>query len=138
MLLPDVRSDEATETSLATASQAGLEGLDAASSQSVLSEYARDPPESVVTALRRNSEWAKEEGRDVLNPPGVLSVMVFAAVARASSGGRVNWLISVNWGRVAGVFPGLAAVPPPEKNRLEPGQSHLGQARSQVRSVGKF
>ena len=83
VFLPEVRSDEAAELLLATVIQAAPGGLDAADLKAVLGDYSHDLPESITTAFRRKPEWATEEGRGDLNPPGVLPGMVLAAVARA-------------------------------------------------------
>ena len=84
------RSEEARGLSLASAVRAIPEGPDAAGLGSVLCEYANDLPGQVVSALRRTPESVAKGGRVILEPPGLLSGIVFAAVARASRGGRAN------------------------------------------------
>ena len=69
----------------------------------------------------------EKEGRDVLDPLGVLSGLIFAAVTRASWGECVKCLNSANWSRVARILSGRAAAPLPEKVRAGPGLSNLGK-----------
>ena len=66
-------------------------------------------------------------GPDVLEPLGVLSGVVLAAVNRASREALSTWLVSLDWGRVLRIFLGRHAAPPVARDSCEPGAPRLEQ-----------
>ena len=61
-------------------------GVSPADLEQVLRAYVEDIPTPTVLALCRREDLVGEEGQ--LQPPGVVSGMVFAMVTRASYGAR--------------------------------------------------
>ena len=112
----DVRT-MAFETALSTLNL----GASSLELEALLRAYIHDIPEFVVSIIGQSGELVGPSGR--LEPLGVLAGMVFALVARASYGARLQWFQALDWWKVSRMLRGLT---PSSKEAKAPLKGRIG------------
>ena len=74
--------------------------------------YVGEVPDSAIRAILAWPELLNLSGPSVLEPPGVLSGMILAAITRASFPVRLHWFQLLDWNRASGSLRAFSPKPP--------------------------
>ena len=78
----------------------------------LLRAYVDEIPDSGIRAIWTRAELLNLSGQTALEPLGVVSGMVLAAITRASYAARLRWFQSLGWNCVSRLLRGLSPAPP--------------------------